>query len=355
MRHSQILREVEVRGGVNVAELSRRWGISGMTVRRDLAFLEEQGLVERVHGGAVRPRRRGAVSTSRRLTPLATLGMVVPSATYYYPEVIRGAKAAVAEAECRLVLGISEYSPDIERKQISRLVAHRVDGVLVTPSLPFHREPTTFETLRDVGIPAVVVERAVDSRASLAALGAVRSNHAHGAELAVAHLMAEGHRRIGLVLRENPTAGPVKEGYRRALTAGEGRRAPIEFELPPREAPIATLRRALDGILNACRDGVADALIVLPDEVAISLLELAEDRGIVVPDDLALVAYDDEVASLASVPLTAVAPPKYRVGYLAARMCVEQFLAAGRGSASESFARIDLLPVLNARASSADR
>lgn len=351
-RHSQILREIDLRGGLNVADFSQRVGASGMTIRRDLALLEEQGLVERVHGGAVKPRPHGASGAARRLTPLVTLGMVVPSANYYYPEIIRGAKAAAAEAGARLVLGVSEYSPDFERQQISRLVTNKVDGILATPSRSFQADPATFEALRDVTVPVVVVERAVDSAASYASLGAVRSNHAHGAALAVAHLVAEGHQRIALARRESPTAPLVQEGYRQALAAGDSGRTPIEFELPPSEASIETLRQHLDKLLDTCRDHAVDALIVLPDEVAISLLEVAGDRGIAVPDDLALVAYDDEVASLASVPLTAVAPPKFQVGYLAARTCIDQILASARGSAPEAHARVELLPVLNVRESS---
>ncbi|MBO0610361.1 DeoR/GlpR family transcriptional regulator [Myceligenerans salitolerans] len=351
-RHSQILHEIELRGSLNVAEFSERVGVSGMTIRRDLVLLEEQGLVERVHGGAVRPRRHGASATARMLTPLATLGMVVPSAGYYFPEIIRGAKAAVAEAGARLVLGISEYSPDLERSQVSRLANNKVDGILVTPSRSFEADPSTFEALLDVKVPVVVVERALDSTASFATLSTVRSNHAHGAELAVAHLLAEGRQRVALARRPSPTAPLVQEGYRRALAASGSGHVPIEFELPPREAPVATLRRHLEELLDTCRDSVVDALIVLPDEVAISLLEVAEDRGIAVPEDLALVAYDDEVASIASVPLTAVAPPKFQVGYFAARTCLDQVLASARGSAHEAFARVELFPVLSERESS---
>ena len=52
-RQNQILRELALRGSLNAAEFARRLGISGMTVRRDLAFLDGQGLLQRVHGGAV--------------------------------------------------------------------------------------------------------------------------------------------------------------------------------------------------------------------------------------------------------------------------------------------------------------
>ena len=130
-RHSKILSEIEVRGSVSAAEFACRVGVSGMTIRRDLALLAEQGLIERVHGGATRTRRHAGTDSPRRLTPLMTLGMIVPSASYYFPEIIRGAKTAAGELGARLILGISGYSFAMEREQIARLAINRVDGILM--------------------------------------------------------------------------------------------------------------------------------------------------------------------------------------------------------------------------------
>ncbi|MFC5132927.1 substrate-binding domain-containing protein [Paeniglutamicibacter kerguelensis] len=52
------------------------------------------------------------------------------------------------------------------------------------------------------------------------------------------------------------------------------------------------------------------AAIIHNDEDALTFADLCEARGLLIPDDLAVVAYDDEVASLGAVPLSAVAPPK---------------------------------------------
>src|SRR5690606_22704199 len=126
------LRELRVHGALRTEEFAARVAASGMTIRRDLADLEGAGLLRRVHGGAIAPGERGALSQTR--SPVATIGIVVPSAAYYFPEVIRGARRVLGEAGARLVLAVSDYSPEREREQIRRLLAREVDGLLVTPS-----------------------------------------------------------------------------------------------------------------------------------------------------------------------------------------------------------------------------
>ena len=58
-RHQCILRELEEKGSVRVSELTQRFGVSIETIRRDLEYLEERGLLRRVHGGAAAPYRPG--------------------------------------------------------------------------------------------------------------------------------------------------------------------------------------------------------------------------------------------------------------------------------------------------------
>ncbi|KQQ62560.1 hypothetical protein ASF63_18635 [Microbacterium sp. Leaf320] len=278
--------------------------------------------------------------------------MVVPSAKYYFPDVIRGAQAALLDSGARLVLGISDYSSELEREQIARLIGNGIDGLLVTPSRSMAADPATYLLLQEAPVPVVVVERAIDTARTPLRLSAVRSDHAYGAELAVTHLVAKGHRSIALAWRDSPTAPLVQEGYRRGLDAAGMRSAAIELELTAADAAVDELRRRLNTLLDTCLTHDVDAVIVLPDEAAISLLDVAEDRQVRVPADLVVMAYDDEVASLASVPLTAIAPPKYDVGFLAAQTCLDRVLARARGLPSPVSARVGLLPALSERESS---
>jgi DNA-binding LacI/PurR family transcriptional regulator len=92
-----------------------------------------------------------------------------------------------------------------------------------------------------------------------------------------------------------------------------------------------------------------DAALVHTDEDALRLLQALHQRGLRVPDDLALVAYDDEVAALADVPLTAVAPPKRELGEAAVSVLLDR-VRSGRGI----HRHLDLLPSLRVRVSCGD-
>lgn len=353
-RHDVILKELELRGSLQITQLAARLTVAPMTLRRDLAQLESRGLLVRVHGGAVSlavaaQQDEAAANRSRPHRPVATIGMITPSASYYFPEVIRGASDAARELNCRLVLGVTNYSAREELRQAERLLAGGgVDALLITPALGLIEGSALHEMLVDAAIPVVVVERAVDDRSG-GRLDSVRSDHSYGASLAVRHLAELGHRSIALATRESPTTRWLKEGYDHTLSRlglADGR---LHWELPTPDAgddgTVAVLQRFLD----ACVAGGVTGALVLGDVDAVALVDLALQRGIRVPEDFAVVAYDDEVAAFASVPLTAVAPPKRGLGDAALRLCVDRIRqSAGEGRA---VTRLALLPTLLERES----
>lgn len=87
------------------------------------------------------------------------------------------------------------------------------------------------------------------------------------------------------------------------------------------------------------------------DEDAIVLVPRLQARGVRVPEDLALIAYDDQVATLADVPLTAVAPPKRSVGELATGILLRRIAERTGRLTPGPRQHLDLLPELRIRAS----
>src|SRR5690606_4121056 len=85
---------------------------------------------------------------------------------------------------------------------------------------------------------------------------------------------------------------------------------------------------AIDEVLRQCVETATTALVILPDPYAVFFAQRAVDQGVRIPEDLAIVAYDDEVAHTADPPLTAVRPPKRHVGRLVVELAVAQ-LAEG--------------------------
>lgn len=357
-RREQILRELELRGSVTVAEFADRTGVSGMTLRRDLAALEGRGLLRRVHGGAISANQtaaRGASSERRTSRPLATIGMVVPSASYYYPEVIRGAKDAVRSLGCRLILAVSGYVATEELRQVDRLLAIGVDGLLVTPSDPLIEGTAIHTRLTEARIPVVILERSIDEGMAAQRLESVRSDHAYGAELAVRHLAELGHRAVALAVQANPTAPSVRSGHSRAIDRLDLDRArSFCCEIERQGDDLTTWHASIEHFLDRMLQAEVRAALVLTDVDAMRLIDAAAERGIGVPQDLAVVAYDDEVASLAQVPLTAVAPAKYDLGHLATTSCFER-ISEPVGVHGRAFSRTSLLPELKVRKSTMSR
>ncbi|MEI2277851.1 substrate-binding domain-containing protein [Paenarthrobacter ilicis] len=347
-RHGKILRELDLRGSLTVNEFAAKTGLSTMTIRRDLTQLAGQGLLRRVHGGAVRnpSERPGEAEYRRSRQPLATLGLIVPTTGYYFPEIIRGAEAAARALNARLILGVSNYSVEDEYRQLQRVVANSVDGILLASAGPVEPGSPTFELLDELDIPVILVER------SSRAFESVMSDHAYGAELAIEHLAARGHHRIGLAIAASPTAPWLRESYARMVSKlGLETDAPIlEYE---RLGPVGGNNQTeLASFLDDCRHTGTTAALVLPDEEAITLIHIADEAGVAVPQDFAIVAYDDEVADLAAVPLTSIAPPKRDVGHAAVTMCMER-LAGKQGSGlTPALRRVNLAPQLIVRESS---
>ncbi|MGL3807680.1 substrate-binding domain-containing protein [Paeniglutamicibacter sp. R2-26] len=377
-RQNRILRELALRGSLNAADFARSLGISGMTVRRDLALLEEQGALQRVHGGAVAVAERFGDSggfTQRNAgrgggfagqgfasgkpsplahgqRPLATIGMVVPSAKYYFPGVIRGAEAAASELGVRLVLGVSNYSPVEEQRQVKRLLMSGVDGLLVTPSVERLAGTPTLDLLASAEVPVVVVERSIGDVLDAGRLESVQSDHVRGAEIAVTHLLSLGHRRIALCTRQNsPTASQVEDGYRLSMQhaglASDAALVGATFDTSDPEKH----REQMNGIVEGFVEAGATAAIIHNDEDALTFADLCEARGLRIPEDIAVVAYDDEVAALGAVPLSAVAPPKFDVGYHALQMCLNRLGPRRRWDLAVQ--RVSLSPTLVVRDSTA--
>lgn len=303
-RHERLLTELQRHGAVRVRELARDLGVSELTIRRDIAALAARNLVTRVHGGATLPSRSRPAARPRAATNGFTIGMVVPSLDFYWPPVVAGARAAAAALGVTVQLRGSSYDPDEDRRQISRLVeAGEVRGLLLAPSLD---DDEMIDWIGRLPVPSVLVERQPRRlRVSARKVEWVRSDHALGLEMAVQHLRENGHRDIGLLVsRGSPTSRYLRHPELPA---------PVLLDDPPRPQ----LPRM---------PGEYTALIVHSDPHAIAVAQACAEHGLRVPEDIAIISYDDEVAHLAEPALTAVRPPKNHVGRLAVELIVSRLI-----------------------------
>ncbi|MCY0937127.1 substrate-binding domain-containing protein [Streptomyces sp. H34-S4] len=364
-RQQAILRRVREAGSMRVTDFAAELGVSVVTVRKDVEVLAERGLLARVHGGAMLPEdwaetapvpaaaasgpapaagggRSGGAAPGRSLV----LGLIVPSSAYYYPEVIKGAREAADALGVRLTLAVSTYDVDTEKAQAARMVADGVDGLLLAPSAGDGKPGGQW--YEELGVPVVLIERRPEQQASAAEH--VGTDHGYGARLAVRHLLDTGRRRIALVMRGGtPTAPWIREGYHAAMdeagpdVAGHA----LFLDLAEFSGGEPAYEQVVDAFVEAVRAGRVDAALVHPDHEAMVLMQRLRSASLSVPGDVALVSYDDEVASLADLPLSAVAPSKHEVGVTGVELLVRRLREPGRPRR-----RIAILPELRVRASS---
>ncbi|MEU6879061.1 substrate-binding domain-containing protein [Streptomyces sp. NPDC046712] len=345
-RRARILEVVRELGSVRVVDLAERVGSAPVTVRRDIAALADGGLLRRSHGTVSLPLddSPSSAATDRN----RVIGMLVPTVGPYFDEVIDGARTAATASGARLVLGITSYEAAHDRAQVAQLLDAGLDGLLLTPNWRPDGEVGDSTWVRELPVPAVLVERIAPPDSAAAQLDSVGSDHAHGVLLALRHLLALGHESVLLAARKDSwTARQVRAGYAEAVRLlGIEPWPVIDVGRPGLESESVASRIAE----AVAHDGVR-AVLVHNDREAIQLSPLLRARGLRLPDDLALISYDDVFAALAAPPLTAVAPPKRAVGAAALQLMLRR-LEAGPDLPVH---HVRLLPELKVRSSCGGR
>ncbi|ONI74024.1 hypothetical protein BWI15_11645 [Kribbella sp. ALI-6-A] len=268
-------------------QLAREQGVSLNTVRRAVDLLVQDGLVYRRQGS-------GMYIANADTGPL--IGVAVPSMTYYFPRIIVGIERELAKHGAQMLLRSTEWNSVEERQAVDGLVNAGAAGLILATEGP------NMAGLEDVDVPVVLVERGLEDPNTLHEF--VASNHAAGARTALEHLRGLGHTRIGYLERISPHTAPQ-------LRAGLGD-VPVLIESRERWTTADA-----DRFLTALLRKKATAVICFADREATLLLNAAIAKGISVPGELSVISYDDEVADLSEIPLTAVSPAKLDVGRLA--------------------------------------
>ncbi|MEE1650612.1 substrate-binding domain-containing protein [Brachybacterium sp. J144] len=345
-RHEHLLRELSLRGSVRASEIAAELGVSEVTIRRDIIRLERDGQLARVHGGAI-----SAAETTRPRPARTPVGLVLPGPGSHFPAVTRGAGEAASALHARLMMASTDYRVATERRQVRQLLDLGIEGLLIAPTL---RDRTPAELLEELGavpVPVVLLERSLEGTVVLADHDGVRTDHARGTLMALEHLRTQGHERIGLaVLDRTPTAAPVREGFLRAC-------GQLDLDPPPIRSLPKDDGGRVDPVDAALAELLADslargvrALVVHTDHYAARLVEIALDQGIRVPEDLAVIAYDDEFAEHCIVPLTAVSPPGREIGRLALHTVFDR-IRTGPGEAAGPPRHVQVSPQLIVRSS----
>jgi len=329
------VRDVAERAGVSVGTVSHALNhperVADSTLERVRAAIAELGFVR---SETARRLRHGGSSL---------VGVLVHDISNpFFTEAARGIEDRLREDNRVPMLGSTDSDPDRERELMSLLAGLDVRGVIVTPST------STLDNLAVLagrGIRIVLMDHPPISEE----LPTVSGDDVAGARAAVAHLVELGHRRIGFV------NGPLS--VRQSIDRRDGVLAALsEAGLDPAEV-LREVEAASGGqgyTADAGAVGAAEllradpppsALFCANDQLAIGAMREIRRRGLAIPDDVAIVGYDDvDIASELITPLTSVHVPMRDIG----RAAADLLLADGSQVRHVSFA-----PELVVRASTA--
>jgi DNA-binding LacI/PurR family transcriptional regulator len=233
----------------------------------------------------------------------------------FFPGLIKGATEELERAEKQLVLTLAT-SPT-SHARIERLVGGgHLDGVLIAS---MHGADPLPESLHRLGIPVVANGRPLGA----SPIPYVDVDHAGGVRTAVAHLLSLGRRRIATIAGPQDMVAGLDRlaGYRQAL-ARSRRRSIVAIGDFTRESGAEAMRALLAG------DPHLDAVFVASDLMADGALRTLRQAGRRVPDDVAVIGFDDvEMARYTEPPLTTVRQPIAEIG----RSLVRQLLRLSAG------------------------
>jgi DNA-binding LacI/PurR family transcriptional regulator len=307
------IEQVAARAGVGRGTVSRVInGSSQVTDRtRDAVrrAIEELGYV---------PNRAARALVTRRTDTVALLISESEDRIFgepFFAGIVRGVSATITASSRQLLLAMAQAADGQSRLE-DYLTGHHVDGVML---LSLHGDDPLPDHLLARGLPVVLGGRPTGWTGGRY----VDVDNEAGAHAATTHLVARGRHRIATITGpQDMSAGQERlEGYRRAL--GEIGRDPSIAVAAIGDFSEDSGVRAMRELLDRAPD--IDAVFAASDPMAVGALTVLRERGRRVPDDVAVVGFDDSsVAQHTDPPLTTVHQPAERMGQEMARLLVAQ-------------------------------
>jgi LacI family transcriptional regulator len=269
-----------------------------------------------------------------------TVGVVIPDLTNpLFPPIVRGIEDRLTEAGYTALIVNTDNDADRERTQIAAMRARQVDGFIAATARLDH------ELLAEAGAggtPLVLVNRSFED----GSVPAVTVDDREGIRLAVEHVAALGHRRIGHL------AGPqnVSTGHRRYLGFLEAMRT-AGLEVPAGYVSFTAALTESEGTRASAEllelQPRVTAVVAGNDRLAIGCYDTLAAHGLSCPEDVSIVGFNDmPFVDRLRPPLTTVRVPQREIGTVAADLLLQQL-----SDPSQPAREILLEPALVIRAS----
>lgn len=308
------MKDVAAKAGVSVFTVScvinNSQKVSPITRDKVLKAIESLGYVPNPFARSLRTRRSG------------TIGVVVPffqsaNSRAFFGSVSEGIHEALKKNGFSLILSGISHVPGEEKKELINLVRKGIEGLIYAP-LNCHKS-----LLESVNCPVVVIDRDLEGFCG----DKVFNNNFESSFIAVDFLIKKGRRKIAYLGRLSMFSNHRErfEGYKEALRINK-----IPFDERLVKSPLwgSNELNGIDFGYTACNQVLslqADAIFSNESFGTLGILQYVKKRGLRIPEDLALITYDDpEWCALVDPPLTAVRQPTYQMGRSATELLLDR-------------------------------
>ncbi|MFN8444866.1 MAG: LacI family DNA-binding transcriptional regulator [Caldilineaceae bacterium] len=305
---SVTIHEIAKAAGVSIATVSRvlnhsEHPVSGKTSQRVWDVADALGYLP------------NQLARSLRTEHTATVGIITDDITSEFsPLIVRAIQDYLSERHYSTLIINADREPEVEEAAIRSLLSRSVDGIIFVET--WHREAN--QQLDRAAKPYVFAHR----QFAKAYRNSVRPDERVGPKLAMDHLLSLGHRRVAYI--NGPpnffASAERLQGYQEALA-----RSNVDFDptlVASGDWKVDSGYAAMKEILRA--QLLPTAVFAANDFMALGAIYAIHDHGLRVPDDIAIVGYDDrDVASLVRPSLTTVTMPCAEMGRASADMLLQ--------------------------------
>jgi len=257
------------------------------------------------------------IAQSLRTRKTYTIGVLVRDITNpFFPEVVRGIEEVARANDYHIILCDAANDPQEAHSSLRNLLRAKIDAVVLIGRI-FESPPSAFSLFENQKIPVVSVERNYDVPWVHNILADVFS----GAYEAVKHLSDNGYQRVAFICPQLALEQSRRfKGYQTALQ---------ENGIGVEGSMVRQTSATFEGGLQATRllleqKNSPQGIFAYNDLMAIGALFAIREKGLKVPDDIAVVGFDDiQAAAFTSPPLSTVALPKHQLGTLAMKTALQ--------------------------------
>ncbi len=304
--------------------IAGEYQVSRQTVRQALALLAREGLIATRQGSGSRILRqtRDAAPQRRSIAVITTY-----ISDYIFPSILREAETVFARHDCTPSLFATQNQVSNERRILTQLLGQPVDGILVEATKSALPNPNLdlYRRLLDREAPLVFIH---GYYANLPGAHFVMDANADGGRQLACYLADKGYTRIGGVFKSDDIQGHGRyAGYAEGLRE-KGLQLMDRYVYWYNTETKASFLSGQDASVGAYLDQAleeVDAFVCYNDEIANSLLLQLQKRGLRVPEDAAIVSFDNSYYSeLSPVPITSLSHGGENAGRTAAEILLRQ-------------------------------